>query len=212
MAHRKALVLGATGGIGGEVARRLKANGWEIVALHRDAAKRAGADGFAWRQGDAMPAAEVMAAAEGAALIVHAVNPPGHQWAYLPDVAETMVRLVEKEGALEPFATFHMEGHWDEDGTRMIAAIRQASGRPDLPVGRFPWGLLTLAPPFVPLFRELREMRYLWQVPIRLTNARLVGLLGAEPRTPLESAVGATLADLDWLEPAKPQPRPAEQG
>ena len=79
MAHRKALVLGATGGIGGEVARRLKANGWEIVALHRDAAKRAGADGFAWRQGDAMAAAEVMAAAEGASLIVHAVNPPGYR-------------------------------------------------------------------------------------------------------------------------------------
>jgi len=331
MAHRKALVLGATGGIGGEVARRLKGKGWEIVALHRHAAKRAGADGFDWRQGDAMAAAEVMAAAEGASLIVHAVNPPGyrdwdklvlpmldntiaaaraagarvllpgtvynygpdafpvideaapqnpgtakgriraemerrlreatatgvrtlivrtgdffgpragnnwfaqglvtpgkplaaitypgalgvsHQWAYLPDVAETMVRLVEKDWALEPFATFHMEGHWDEDGTRMIAAIRQASGRPDLPVRRFPWGLLTLASPFVPLFRELREMRYLWQVAVRLTNARLVGTLGSEPRTPLEAAVRATLADLDCLEPAKAQwrPRPAEHG
>jgi uncharacterized protein YbjT (DUF2867 family) len=79
MAYRKALVLGATGGIGGEVARRLKANGWEIVALHRDAAKRAGADGFSWRQGDAMARTDVMVAAEGASLIVHAVNPPGYR-------------------------------------------------------------------------------------------------------------------------------------
>jgi nucleoside-diphosphate-sugar epimerase len=79
MAHRKALVLGATGGIGGEVGRRLKATGWEIVALHRDAAKRAGADSFDWRQGDAMAAAEVMTAAEGASLMVHAVNPPGYR-------------------------------------------------------------------------------------------------------------------------------------
>jgi nucleoside-diphosphate-sugar epimerase len=79
MTHRKALVLGATGGVGGEVARRLKANGWDIVALHRDAAKRAGAGGFAWRQGDAMARPDVMAAAEGASLIVHAVNPPGYR-------------------------------------------------------------------------------------------------------------------------------------
>jgi hypothetical protein len=64
-------------------------------------------------------------------------------------------------------------------------------------------GLLTFASPLVPLFRELKEMRYLWQVPIRLTNARLVGTLGAEPRTPLKAAVAATLADLDCLEPAK---------
>jgi hypothetical protein len=94
----------------------------------------------------------------------------------------------------------------------MIAAIRQASGWPDLPVRRFPWGLLTLASPFVPMFRELREMRYLWQVPVRLTNVRLVGTLGSEPRTPLEAALRATLADPDCLEPAKAQPQPAEQG
>jgi hypothetical protein len=127
-------------------------------------------------------------------------------------VAETTVRLVDKDGALEPFTKFHMEGHWDEDGTKMIAAIRQASGRPDLPVRRFPWGLLTIASPFMPLFRELKEMRYLWQVPVRLTNARLVGTLGAEPRTPLEAAVRATLGDMGCLEPPKAQPRPVEQG
>ena len=94
----------------------------------------------------------------------------------------------------------------------MIAAIRQACGRPDLPVRRFPWALLAVASPFVPVFRELREMRYLWQAPVRLTNARLIGTLGAEPRTPLEAAVGATLADLDCLGPAKAQPQPAEEG
>ena len=49
----------------------------------------------------------------------------GHQWAYLPDVAETMFRLIGKD-SLDPFATFHMEGHWDPDGTRMTDAIRRA--------------------------------------------------------------------------------------
>ncbi len=34
----------------------------------------------------------------------------GHQWAYVPDVAETIVRLLEKSDALERFAVFHIEG------------------------------------------------------------------------------------------------------
>ena len=89
-----------------------------------------------------------------------------------------MVRLVEIGETLPPFATFHMEGHWDEDGSGMIHAIRRAVGKPDLKVRAFPWRLLALASPFVPLFRELREMRYLWETPIRMNNARLVSTLG----------------------------------
>jgi len=124
----------------------------------------------------------------------------GHQWAYLPDVAETIVRLVERESALAVFDSFHMSGHWDADGTQMQAAIRCASGRPDLPVKRFPWWLIALSSPFVPMFRELREMRYLWQQPVRLRSTRLLSVLGTEPHTPLDAAVGATLAGLGCLD------------
>jgi nucleoside-diphosphate-sugar epimerase len=123
----------------------------------------------------------------------------GHQWAYLPDVAETMVRLVNNGDALEPFATFHMDGHWDADGTQMAAAIRRVAGKPDLPVRAFPWWFLSLASPVMPLFRELKEMRYLWRTPVRLSNKRLVGVLGSEPRTPLDAAVRATLTALNVL-------------
>ena len=35
----------------------------------------------------------------------------GHQWAYLPDLAATMLRLVERE-ALDDFATYNFGGHW----------------------------------------------------------------------------------------------------
>lgn len=42
-------------------------------------------------------------------------------------------------------------------------------------------------------------MRYLWQTPIRMDNARLLSVLGAEPRMALEQAVRATLADLGCL-------------
>jgi nucleoside-diphosphate-sugar epimerase len=114
----------------------------------------------------------------------------GHQWAYLPDVAETIVQLLERSDVLEIFAGFHMEGHWDADGTRMIAAIREACANPDIKVHRFPWLLMRMSSPFVPLFRELAEMRYLWTTPIHMNNSRLVAVLGANPipRWPSPSA------------------------
>ncbi|QCI67486.1 SDR family NAD(P)-dependent oxidoreductase [Phreatobacter stygius] len=319
MAHEKtALVLGATGGIGGEVARRLAERGWQVRALNRDPAKltNEAKAGITWIEGDAMRTDDVVAAARGASLIVHAVNPPGyrrwselvlpmlestiaaarasgarivlpgtvynfgpdafpevdetsaqkpgtrkgairvemerrleaasgegvrtlivragdffgpkaannwfsqglvkpgqpvsrisypgkrgtgHQWAYLPDVAETMVRLIEREGALDAFAVFHMEGHWDADGSEMIGAIRRATGKPGLKAGAFPWWLVTLASPVVPLFKEMGEMRYLWQVPLRMGNQRLRSVLGEEPHTPLDAAVRATLKGLGSL-------------
>ena len=316
---RTALVLGATGGIGGELLRRLAARGWRLRALNRNPEAlpdSSGIEGVTWLRGDAMSAGDVMAAAAGASVIVHAVNPPGyrnwgrlvlpmldntiaaarhnrarivlpgtvynygpdafpdlredspqnpvtvkgriraemerrlrvaaaegasvlivragdffgpqaannwfsqglvkpgkpvvaitnpgrpgvgHQWAYLPDVAETMVRLLEKAGALEPFATFQMEGHWDADGAGMAEAIRAAAGNPRIPIGRLPWLLIRLSSPVVPLFRELAEMRYLWNAPIRMDNRRLKATLGDEPHTPLDVAVRATLIGLGCL-------------
>jgi nucleoside-diphosphate-sugar epimerase len=319
---KTALVLGATGGVGGEVARLLVARGWHVKALHRAPAQAAkGGDGLLWLQGDAMHRDEVVNAARGVQLIVHAVNPPGyrnwgrlvlpmidntiaaarasgarillpgtvynygpdsftdiredspqrpvtrkgairaelearlkaaagegvrtlivragdffgpragnnwfaqglvkpgqalqaigypgaagvgHQWAYLPDVAETMVRLVERDDQLDTYASFHMDGHWDADGTRMVQAIRRAAGQPDLKVNAMPWWLMRLAAPLVPLFRELGEMRYLWQTPVRMNNGRLLAVLGCEPCTPLDAAVRATLEGLGCLPAAQP--------
>jgi nucleoside-diphosphate-sugar epimerase len=315
MTTKTALILGATGGIGGEVARNLVRRGWQVRALARSAplGRRGGID---WRRGDALDAEAVRRAAEGVSLIVHGVNPPGyrqwnrlvlpmmentiaaaraaggarvllpgtvynygpdacalprlgedapqrpltrkgrirvemerlleeatargdmrtlivragdffgpqaggnwfgqvlvkagqrpaaitypgragvgHQWAYLPDVAETMARLVERND-LPDFARFHMDGQWDADGTQMIAAVRRVLNAPVMPVKPLPWTLMRLASPVVPLFRELMEMRYLWQQPVRLDDTRLRTLLGEEPRTPLDEAVRATLVGL----------------
>lgn len=79
METKTALVLGATGGIGGAVARRLKAGGWCVTALHRLAGQMGARDGLDWVQGDAMNAGDVARAARGASLIVHAINPPGYR-------------------------------------------------------------------------------------------------------------------------------------
>ncbi|SFH72464.1 Nucleoside-diphosphate-sugar epimerase [Collimonas sp. OK307] len=123
----------------------------------------------------------------------------GHQWAYLPDVAETMMQLIEREDALADFDTFHMNGHWDADGTQMVAAIGRVTGQPGLKAKSFPWWLLPLASPFVPVFRELREVSYLWRQPVRLDNRRLLKLLGSEPHTALDDAVKATLTGIGCL-------------
>ncbi|MGE6741673.1 NAD-dependent epimerase/dehydratase family protein [Allorhizobium pseudoryzae] len=322
-----ALVLGATGGIGGAVARRLMLKGWRVRALNRRASEAALREpAFDWVKGDAMNADDVLPAAEGASLIVHAVNPPGyrdwdklvlpmldntiaaarksgarillpgtvynygpdafpliaedspqlpltrkgairvemerrlkaaseegvsvlivrtgdffgpgavnswfsqglvsggrplrtikrlskpgigHQWAYLPDVAETMVRLVEEGDRMSCFETFHMGGVWDHDGLQMIDAI-QGVVEPPLRVSRFPWWALMLASPFVPLLREIREMRYLWQQPVRLSNVKLRAFLGQEPTTPLDTAIRSTLDALGCL-PAEQSLAPIRQ-
>ena len=316
----KVLVLGATGGIGGEVARQLAAGGWQVIALTRDVEKARRQSGdFIWVQGDAMNRADVLAAASGCSVIVHGVNPPGyrrwaelvlpmidnsiaaaiaegativlpgtvynygpdafplvdedapqhpqtrkgairvemerrlldasqhgarvsivragdffgaraanswfsqglvkpgkpvgtvsypgapgvaHQWAYLPDVARTMVQLLERREGLPPFARFHLAGHVDADGTQMVEAIRRVVARrtgAQPRVGNFPWWLLKMAAPFVVTFRELQEMRYLWQTPLLLNNHRLLQTLGNEPHTPLDEAVEATLIGMGNL-------------
>jgi len=129
----------------------------------------------------------------------------GHQWSYLPDVARTMVGLLGRRSELPPFATFHMRGHWDADGTQVAEAIRRVVSRctglaPK--VRAFPWWLLTLASPFVATFREMQEMRYLWREPVRMDGSRLAGFLGSEPHTPLDDAIEATLEGLGCFDHA----------
>lgn len=314
-----ALVLGATGGIGGEVARQLHDAGWQVRALTRGQAEDAiKHDGITWLRGDAMQRDEVARAAQGCSVIVHAVNPAGyrhwaewvlpmidntiaaaimecativlpgtvynygpdafplliedapqhpltrkgairvelehrlqtasgqgaraivvragdffgpragnsgfsqglvapgrpvktvklpgdpgvgHQWAYLPDVAQTMVALLARRAEFSPFENFHMAGHWDEDGLRLAEAILQAVERHggQARTRAFPWWMARAASPFVPTLRELLEMRYLWRQPVRMDNARLRAVLGDEPRTPLDLAVENTLRGLGCL-------------
>jgi nucleoside-diphosphate-sugar epimerase len=316
--QKTALVLGATGGIGGELSRILLARGWRVRALHRDPAGIAKPiAGVEYQRGDAMNRADMLVAATGAGLIVHGVNPPGyrnwaglavpmlehtidaaaatgariffpgtvyncgpdafplvaedapqrpvtrkgmirvamearlrdaadrgvrtlilragdwfgpdisanswfraalvkpgrkvaaivypgrpevgHAWAYLPDVAATAMRLIERDAELPAFATFHFDGHWFERGIAIAEAVRTATGDERVPIRRFPWWLVRLASPFVETFREMLEMTYLWRQPLRLDNRRLLSFLGAEPHTPTPDAVRASLQGLGCL-------------
>jgi nucleoside-diphosphate-sugar epimerase len=318
------LVLGAGGGIGGEIARQMRDTGWQVRAMKRGLTGETVRDGISWVGGDAMNREDVVAAAREAAVIVHAVNPPGyrnwakvvvpmmdntiaaatrvgatvvlpgtvynygpdafpvlredssqhprtrkgairveleerlrayarrggralivragdffgagarnnwfsqglvkprrtprtvyrpatpgvgHEWSYLPDVARTVVELLEKGAALESFATFHMAGHWDSDGTKMTGAIQRVVARRtgvEPRVVGFPWWLVTVLAPFNTTFREMREMRYLWRKSLWMENTRLEAVLGREPHTPLDVAVEATLEGLGCIPSSAP--------
>jgi nucleoside-diphosphate-sugar epimerase len=323
-----ALVIGATGGVGGEVAHALLSDGWRVTALARnpeDAAQRAGWVGdVQWVAGDAMREHDVVSAARGAKIIFHGANPPGyknwrglaipmlrhsiaaaraagarlifpgnvynfgpdagavvtecspqnpqtrkgrirvemegmleeaartgtraliiragdffgphqpaswfknamvkpgkplksviypgvhaagHAWAYLPDLAATIARLAAIEDSLPAIERLHFAGHWLPRGVQIAEAIARASGNPHLPIRNLPWALIYAAAPFSTFMREALEMRYLWQVPLRLDNTKLRALLGTEPHTPLDVAIADTLAALSCL--SAPIPAPA---
>ena len=318
---RTALVLGMTGGIGGEIARSLLRRGWRIRALHRGAVTPAIADvppdSIEWVRGDAMHAVDVANAAVGAAVIVHAVNPPhykkwrelalpmlrntiaaararharilfpgtiynfgrdafpllqensaqrpitrkgkirvemeqmlaeaaqdgvrtlivragdffgpragnswfsqgmiqpgkpvrrvwypgprnvGHAWAYLPDVAETFARLMEREEHLATFDAYNFRGHHFARGVELAEVICDAAAIERTRIKAFPWWAVTLAAPFVSMLKEMLEMRYLWSDAAELDNRKLIGALGSEPHTPARDAVRITLEGLGCLQ------------
>lgn len=310
----KALVIGATGGIGGEVARALVARSWEVRALHRDPARVASSNpDLHWMGGDATDRASVERAAEGMPVIIHAVNPPGyrnwaglvlpmldntiaaaarhgarvllpgtvynygpdaggaaderapqnpvtrkgriraemerrlraatergakalvvragdfygprsgnnwlaqamvptagpvkrvfnparagvgHAWAYLPDLAETMARLLQRRDELADFDGFQFGGTWVEDNRVFADAIRVAAGWPRAPIYPFPWPVVHAIAPFNETAREMRELTYLWHRPLRLVDDKLRRFLGDVPTTPLDEALRTTLQGL----------------
>jgi nucleoside-diphosphate-sugar epimerase len=122
-----------------------------------------------------------------------------HAWAYLPDVGETIARLMDREDKLADFEVFNFTGHQLASG-EMAASIAKAVGKPDIRVWRFPWFAVVALQPLVRLFREMAEMRYLWSQSIALDGGKLRALLrGEPPYTPLDTAVRDTLAGLGCL-------------
>ena len=123
----------------------------------------------------------------------------GHAWAYLPDLGETCGRLIEREVQLADFDVYHFRGHYVERGVEIAEAVCDVIGIARSRAGKFPWWSVTLASPFVNVFRELREMRYLWQERAELDNRKLVAAIGTEPHTALHIALRRMLEGLGCL-------------
>lgn len=121
-----------------------------------------------------------------------------HAWAYLPDLAETLSLLLEKETELKPFSVFHFRGHVLKNAHQLAEGFSRAVKK-EIPLKKFPWALVWMLAPFLTLFRELLEMRYLWKEPVWLNNHKLIAFLGAEPHTPLENALYTSLESLGSL-------------
>jgi nucleoside-diphosphate-sugar epimerase len=117
-----------------------------------------------------------------------------HEWAYLPDFARALVRLIEARDRLPPFAALGFAGH-AVTGREFAAAISRACRR-DFRIGFMPWRLLKLMGLAVPVVRELSEISYLWSVPHTIDGAALKAVIGEPPHTPLDQAVAASLAAL----------------
>jgi nucleoside-diphosphate-sugar epimerase len=117
-----------------------------------------------------------------------------HEWAYLPDLAEALRRLVEARAALPPFAQFGFPGH-AVTGREMVGAISRACGR-GFTVSGMPWTMLRLFGMVVPIFRELSEVAYLWSTPHAIDGTRLAAAIGEIPFTPLDHAVASALLEL----------------
>lgn len=113
-----------------------------------------------------------------------------HAWAYLPDAARAAVALAEIRERLSPVEDVPFEGY-TLTGNQLAEAIGAALGR-DVAVRRFPWGLMRLLRPFIPVLTGLFEMRYLWSLPHRLDGARLAELAPDFSTTPLDAALRDT--------------------
>lgn len=136
----------------------------------------------------------------------------GHSWAYLPDLGEAIARLTVRRAEFDPFETFHFEGHWLPHGARMAEVVCEVAGLDLARIVGFPWWATNALSPVVPLFREMREMRYLWQHAVRLDNRKLLRVLGDEPRTDLGAAVRDTLVSLGCLPAARAGARGSAEG
>lgn len=74
----------------------------------------------------------------------------------------------------------------------MVAeAVQRVLGE-GVPIELFRWLPVYLGAPFVTFLRDVIEMRYLWQIPLRLDNRRLAARLGREPAKALDEAVRAS--------------------
>lgn len=117
-------------------------------------------------------------------------------YAYVPDWCRAAVQFAERRRSLEPFEDIPFPGH-----SFSVEQLQMALGREldrSLNIVGFPWWFFTLAAPVWELARELREMRYLWDLPHTLDDRKFNQLLPGFCPTPLPQILRASVPDHLW--------------
>lgn len=133
-------------------------------------------------------------------------------WAYLPDLAQTFVKVAQRRQALAAFETLHFAGHnlTGQDWLNALQPIAEAQGwvKPGrlLKAAKLPWPVIRVGALFNPQWASLVALRYLYQTPHALQGKRLADITGGEPHTPLDLAVTRSLAELGMLSAAPAVP------
>lgn len=110
-----------------------------------------------------------------------------HAWAYLPDLAEVIVRLADIEGTLGAYEVFHFESY--NISLRDLRAAAEKTRRAPVRLSRFPHLVFHLVALFDPFMKATLEMLYLWKAPHGLYDERLGRIVGVVPKTPLDQAL-----------------------
>jgi nucleoside-diphosphate-sugar epimerase len=112
-------------------------------------------------------------------------------YAHVPDMARAAVALAERRAELPRFADIPYAG-LTFSMADLKAEIEAQTGR-SLRYTRLPWGMMRLLSPFWELAREMREMRYLYDLPHRLDPAPLAALLPGHRDAGLAAVVAGQL-------------------
>ncbi|MEJ5999194.1 NAD-dependent epimerase/dehydratase family protein [Paucibacter soli] len=97
------LILGAAGRLGQQLTHAFANAGWRTLALSRKPlpAALAATSGVAWLKGDALASAQLLHAAQGASVVINALNPPYTEWERLAlPLAQAAQDLALRLGAL----------------------------------------------------------------------------------------------------------------
>jgi len=115
------------------------------------------------------------------------------EYVYLPDAASMVVELAQHDHAYGQ--NWNIPGTDIISGREIVQIARQASGtkKPVIPLGRIGLSLLGL---FVPVMKEIVEMLYLTEEPLRLSGEKYKRYIGKIPATSYADGIAATIREL----------------
>ncbi len=117
-------------------------------------------------------------------------------YAYVPDWARAALMLAERRTELAPFEDIPFPGH--AFTTTDLQRFVQTHSTRAIKINRFPWWIMTLVSPFWELAREMREMRYLYEMPHQIGSEKFARLLPDFQPTDLEEVMRSGLpADIN---------------